>query len=49
MFHKKIFNLKVLFLSSVCLFLLFLIPSHKRLTDSGGGGGDGDKPPSVRV
>lgn len=44
-----IINLKVLFLSSVCLFLLFLIPSHKRLTDWGGGGEDGDKPPSVRM
>ncbi|XP_050058625.1 inactive rhomboid protein 1 isoform X1 [Aphis gossypii] len=31
----------------------FLIPSHKRLTDkgggSGGGGGDGDKPPSTSI
>jgi len=43
----------VLFLSSVCLFVLFLIPSHKQLTDwgggSGGGGGEGDKPSSVRM
>lgn len=47
-YSSKVLIFKVLFLSSVCLFLLFLIPSHKRLTDWGGGGGDGDKPPSVR-
>lgn len=47
---NKLFNMIVLFLSSVYLFVLFLIPSHKRLTDwgrGGGGGGDSDKPPSV--